>query len=78
MNIPEEAIEKAARAMTSAVWGELDPVTAGDLVAARAALSAAAPLLMAQAWEEARDAYREDVSKGDVWRRNPYRTKEQP
>ena len=75
MNIPEEAIEAAARAMHPEVWDKALFVREyGEMAGrvhmrraqkewlgiARAALEAAAPLLMAQAWDEGR-------AHGAVW-----------
>ena len=69
MNINEEAIEAAARAVVQSLWNndghdydlyvdfgnELTGIVDGEVSAlalARAALEAAAPMLMAQAWDE--------------------------
>ena len=56
MNISKEAIEAAAEAAINEAdkMGVTDVSDAGVAHIARAALEAAAPLLMAQAWDEGR------------------------
>ena len=96
MNIPEEAIEAAARAMHPEVWDKALFVREyGEMAGrvhmrraqkewlgiARAALEAAAPMLMAQAWNEGAKAMMRAVSEEQsvsfIMPNNPYR-KERP
>lgn len=92
MNISKEAIEAAARAAyiadnlcwdgAEAAWDDMGGSErsferAGWEIAARAALEAAAPLLMAQAWDEGELAGYENA-KVEEWplvapNENPYR-----
>jgi hypothetical protein len=60
MNISDEAVEAAARAYTHAA-----PYLSAEN-AIREALEAAAPHLMAEAWEQGWDA--------EGWQANPYRS----
>lgn len=95
MNIPEEVIEKAARAIVRSLDGDDDHDVYGiytafygdettgtvdgqvnALLLARAALSAAAPSLMAMAWEEGKDAVWLDENESRYFLSydpNPYR-----
>ncbi|MBB5748557.1 hypothetical protein [Micrococcus sp. TA1] len=74
MNIPEEAIEKAAEELHFwrghvVPWENMhDAAKDGWRGEARAALSAAAPLIAAQAWDEGRRAGNQPVSQP-----NPYK-----
>lgn len=89
MNIPEEAIEKAARKIFEydapshlpEEWEPLNKYAKFDYrEQARAALSAAAPLIAAQAWEDVSDFLDREFGKGAgdfVHNNNPY-PKEQP
>lgn len=88
MNIPAEAVEAAARAMNPAVWGPQvwtfqahgeTPTEARNRVQrealqqARAALEAAAPHMMAAAWDQ---GYKTGLFDREFYSANPnpYRT----
>ena len=92
MNIPEEAIEAAARVAFPSAWEEAEWRNAWHaesyrahmkwarkraLDQARAALEAAAPMLMAQAWNEGAKAMMRAVSEEQsvsfIAPNNPYR-----
>ena len=91
MNIPEEAVEAAARAGDPEAWNEESMAGAWGRNAgvhmrlaqslartrARAALEAAAPMLMAQAWNEGAKAMKRAVSEEQsvsfIAPNNPYR-----
>lgn len=87
MNIPEEAIEKAARALYASFDAGNEPPLNWDEDLdgegqenvrnfARAALSAAAPTLMAMAWDEVSDFLDSELGDGAgnfVYNNNPYR-----
>lgn len=60
MNIPDEAVEAALEAMEDMAFlinGELGTVYRHDAI--RAALEAAAPFLMGQAWDEGAESTRD-------------------
>lgn len=84
MNISKEAIEAAAEAAINEAdtMGVTDVSDSGIAVIARVALEAAAPMLMAQAWDEGELAGYENA-KVEEWplvapNENPYRpSKEQ-
>ena len=84
MNIPDEAVEAAALALLERDYGVRDwsivteQVKGNYLDEARTALEAAAPHLMAQAWDEGeRVGFEESFRDNDPRHtRNPYRAEE--
>jgi len=85
--IPEEAVEAAARAILAAGnhvggWDNLPTFMQDQLVRdARAALEAAAPHMLEEAWEEGYDAGKDWGDKAAKWfapdePENPYRAGE--
>ncbi len=80
--IPDEAVEAAAKKMAGAAYGvwELVPEAKRRLYmrTARAALEAAAPHMMAEAWDACVDeaeslGWMHDAGAVDTKARNPYR-----
>ena len=73
MSIPDEVIEAAAEALVSSTLGDRAGIKWEEFFeAARLALNAAAPQLMADAWEEGRQA-EEDAGQLTRHISNPYR-----
>ena len=83
MNIPEDAIKETAKALMAYGWGPAKWDQSPEAFRseyrglARAALEAAAPLLMAQAWNEGAKAMMRAVSEEQsvsfIAPYNPYR-----